>query len=129
MKNKIPTNLKEAINELDKIISEEDKEYILEHGALSVHHSLGRWIRNNWVLWENDSILKFNMIKLGFIHPDDISNHIIEEFINKELDDFINNGHLGILTKDISELQFFYNSLTEEKMRRNLKLKELQKTL
>ena len=34
----LPTNLKEAINELDKIISEEDKEYILEHGALSVHH-------------------------------------------------------------------------------------------
>ena len=92
MKNKIPTNLKEAINELDKIISEGEFmkqylqmcQYILEHGALSVHHSLGRWIRNNWVLWENDSILKFNMIKLGFIHPDDISNHIIEEFIKYE---------------------------------------------
>lgn len=84
MKNKIPTNLKEAINELNKIISKEDKEYILEHGALSVHHSLGRWIRNNWGLWENDSILKFNMVKLGFIHPDDISNYIIEEFIKYE---------------------------------------------
>ena len=53
----------------------------------------------------------------------------IGELTDKELDDFINNGHLGILTKEISELQFFYNSLTEEKMRRNLKLKELQKTL
>ena len=63
---------------------EEDKEYILEHGPLSVHHSLGRWIRNNWGLWENDSILKFNMVKLGFIHPDDISNYIIEEFIKYE---------------------------------------------
>ena len=53
----------------------------------------------------------------------------INELTDIELDDFINNGHLGILTKEISELQFFYNSLTEEKMRRNLKLKELQKTL
>lgn len=81
MKNKIPTNLKEAINELDKNVSKEDKEYLLEHGALSVHHSLGRWIRNNWGLWDEDSELKDNMIKLGFIHPDDISNYIIEEFI------------------------------------------------
>ena len=81
MKNKIPTNLKEAINEIDKIISEEDKEYLLEHGALSVHNSLGRWIRNEWKLWEDASELKCNMIKLGFIHPDDISNFIIEEFI------------------------------------------------
>lgn len=84
MKNKIPTNLKEAINELDKIISKEDKEYLLEHGALSVHHSLGRWIRNTWGLWNERSELKVNMGKLGFIHPDDISNYIIEEFIKYE---------------------------------------------
>lgn len=81
MKNKIPTNLKEAINELDKIISQEDKEYLLEHGSLSVHHSLGKWIRNNWCLCEDISELKSNMVKLGFIHPDDISNYIIEQFI------------------------------------------------
>lgn len=84
MKNKIPTNLKEAINELNKIISEEDKKYLLEHGALSVHHSLGRWIRNNWGLWGEHSELKSNMIKLGLVHPDDISNFIIEEFIKYE---------------------------------------------
>ena len=76
-----PTTLSEAINELDLLISKEDKEYLSEHGALSVHHSLGRWIRNNWKLWEDDSELKLNMVKLGYIHPDDISNYIIEQFI------------------------------------------------
>ena len=81
MKIKIPTNLKEAIEELDKELPEDSKEYILEHGALSVHHSLGRWIRNTWGLWEDHSELKYNMIKLGFIYPDDISNFIIEEYI------------------------------------------------
>lgn len=81
MKTKIPTNLKESIKELDKELPEYDKEYLLKYGALSVHHSLGRWIRNAWGLWENNSELKNNMVKLGFIHPDDISNFIIEEYI------------------------------------------------
>lgn len=80
MKIKIPTNLKEAIEELDKELPEDSKEYILEHGALSVHHSLGRWIRNTWGLWK-DSELKQNIQNLGYEHPDDISNFIIEEYI------------------------------------------------
>ena len=84
------TNLKEAINELDKIISDEDKEYLLTDNVspLLVHHSLGRWIRNNWGLWEDKSELKLNMIKLGFIHPDDMSNYIIEQFI-----EYLKNGN------------------------------------
>lgn len=78
----IPTNLKEAIQELNKSLSQEDKEYLLEHGALSVHHSLGRWIRNNWGLWnEEDNKLKVNLKKLGYEHPDDMSNYIIEQYI------------------------------------------------
>ena len=80
-KTEIPTNLREAIKNLDSLISEADKRFLVEHGALAVHHSLGRWIRNNWGLWEDHSELKFNMVKLGFIHSDDISNFIIEEYI------------------------------------------------
>ena len=63
-------------------ILDEDKDYLLEHGSLSVHHSLGRWIRNNWGLWnEEDNELKTNLKKLGYIHPDDMSNYIIEQYI------------------------------------------------
>lgn len=78
----IPTNLKEAIQELNKLLSQDDKEYLLEHGALSVHHSLGRWIRNNWELWNKENNkLKVNLEKLGYEHPDDMSNYIIEQYI------------------------------------------------
>ena len=77
----IPTNLKEAIEILDEQLFKEDKEYLLEHGALAVHHSLGRWIRNNFGLWEEDSQFKQEFSKLGYMHPDDISNYIIEEYI------------------------------------------------
>ena len=55
-------------------------EYLLENGAVSMHDSLGRWIRNEWGLW-TDSELKNELNKKGFDHPDDMSNYIIEEFI------------------------------------------------
>jgi len=78
----IPNNLQQAIQELDKLLSQNDKEYLLKNGPLSVHHSLGRWIRNNWGLWnEEDNKLKVKLKKLGFDHPDDMSNYIIELYI------------------------------------------------
>jgi len=82
MSETIPNNLKQAIEYLDKEFTKRDKEYLLENGALLVHHSLGRWIRNNWGLWnEEDNELKANLKKLGYEHPDDMSNYIIEQYI------------------------------------------------
>jgi hypothetical protein len=83
----IPKTLEEAVQQLDAMLSDDDKEYLMENGAISVHHTLGRWIRNEWGLWE-DSELKESLEKEGFSHPDDMSNHIIERFIEK-----INNEH------------------------------------
>ena len=78
----IPQNLQEAIMELDRKLNKEDKEYIVENGSLAVHHSLGRWIRNNWGLWnEEDNELKASLKKLGYSHPDDMSNYIIKQYI------------------------------------------------
>lgn len=76
----IPSNIEEAIANLDMKLTDEDKDYLLKNGALSVHNSLGMWIRNNWGLWK-DSELKQNLLKQGITHPDDMSNYIIQEFI------------------------------------------------
>ena len=76
----IPKTVDEAISTLEKILSDEDREYVLKNGAISMHDSLGRWIRNEWGLWTN-SKLKNELKKKGFEHPDDMSNYIIEEFI------------------------------------------------
>lgn len=76
----VPKTVDEAISTLAKIISKEDKQYLIENGAISMHNSLGRWIRNEWGLWTN-SELKNELTKKGFTHPDDMSNYIIEEFI------------------------------------------------
>jgi len=76
----VPKTVNEAISTLEKILSDEDKEYLLKNGAISMHSSLGRWIRNEWGLW-TDSELKNELKKKGVEHPDDMSNYIIEEFI------------------------------------------------
>lgn len=78
----VPKTVDEAISTLEKILSDEDREYLLENGAISMHDSLGRWIRNEWGLWTG-SELKDELMNLnkGLNHPDDMSNYIIEEFI------------------------------------------------
>ena len=78
----VPKTVDEAISTLVKILSDEDREYLLENGAISMHDSLGRWIRNEWGLWTG-SELKDELMKMnkGLNHPDDMSNYIIEEFI------------------------------------------------
>ena len=76
----VPKTVDEAVKTLAKIVSKEDRDYLLENGAISMHHSMGRWIRNEWGLWTG-SELKNELKKKGFEHPDDMSNYIIEEFI------------------------------------------------
>ena len=78
----IPKTVDEAISTLEKILSDEDREYLLKNGAISMHDSLGRWIRNEWGLWTGSELKDelMNMNK-GLNHPDDMSNYIIEEFI------------------------------------------------
>jgi len=78
----IPKTVDEAISTLEKILSKEDREYLLKNGAISMHDSLGRWIRNEWGLWTGSELKDelMNMNK-GLNHPDDMSNYIIEEFI------------------------------------------------
>ena len=47
----------------------------------------------------------------------------ISELNNTELDNLQLFGHIGEKTRDIAELQFFFNSVEEEIKRRNLKMK------
>ena len=57
------------------------REYLKENGSVAVHHTLGRYIRNEWGLWTG-SELKSELEKKGFTHPDDMSDYIIREYID-----------------------------------------------
>ena len=78
---KIPKNIEEAIAGLDNLISMEDREYLKENGSIAVHHTLGRYIRNEWGLWTG-SELKNELEKKGLTHPDDMSDYIIRKYID-----------------------------------------------
>ena len=50
MEIKIPKTKREAYAQLDEMLSEEDKQAIIESEDISdFHFSLGLWIRNNWI--------------------------------------------------------------------------------
>lgn len=80
----IPTTPEEAIQVLDILLSDDDKEYLRteENAAIKVHHSLGRWIRNNWGLWADETNeLKTHFINKGVTHPDDMSGKILDSYV------------------------------------------------
>lgn len=77
-----PITLEECFQVLEKDLLAQDLIDIscMSKGQLSkLHHSLGRWIRNNWKLWQNGPLtIYFNA--MGIFHADDMSGIIIESF-------------------------------------------------
>lgn len=78
----VPTTIDEAIVALMEKLSIEDQvaiTHMTEDEVGGMHHGLGRWIRNNWGLWQGGPLLD-HMKSLGFIHADDMSSSILREF-------------------------------------------------
>lgn len=86
---KVPNSVAEALHALDELLGSYEKLYILEHGAIGVHHTIGRAIRNEWGLWmiyvedTEDTPLIAELKSLGFKHPDDMSNYILEQYVER----------------------------------------------
>ena len=83
-----PKNIKEALRMMDIVISEEElKEEIRTKTEDEIggkyHHSLGRWIRNNWNLWDENSDLHQWFKKRGIFHADDMSGIIMNSYSRK----------------------------------------------
>lgn len=78
----IPQNLEECFAELKKILTREELEEFRskeEQDIISYHHSLGRWVRNNWGLWSKSRLVKY-FNEIGIKHPDDMSGIILDSF-------------------------------------------------
>lgn len=78
----VPNTLKEACEELDCILSVEAKEFIQcdEKSISSLHHSLGRYLRNEWQLWAESKLAQYMHKEHNIQHPDDISHAILVEY-------------------------------------------------
>lgn len=85
----IPTTLEESFVALDDLLGEEDKQFLLkatdgESAALELHHSLGRYLRNEWGLWQKSALAQLLKVKHGIDHPDDMSHFILVEYIRSK---------------------------------------------
>ena len=68
---KIPQSKEECFASLDKELSKEDKQYLIEDedASFDVHFSLAMWIRNNWIYQQKEEDIKGLMRQ--FVNPDD----------------------------------------------------------
>jgi len=78
--NKIPSNLEECYDILEGGQSLDTWLSMKEDDAVaSVHHWLGRNIRNDWGLWTGSKLKDF-LEKLGLTNADDMSSVILRSF-------------------------------------------------
>lgn len=101
----IPVNLEDCFKVLKIELSPADINKIMSmkmEELCRLHHSLGRWIRNNWSLWADDGFLKDYFNGIGLHHADDMSGLIIESFWHH-----LRNEPLEI-KKQVKEYQDFW---------------------
>lgn len=112
-KLKKPHNLGEAAKALDYIITPEDKErfegWSEEKFVCYLHHLLGRWIRNNWGLWNEDNKLHKWFKALGIWHADDMSGIILTTYYRKT-----HNMHME-LGEQIKHYKKYWAEQSQEK--------------
>lgn len=80
--NNIPSDLSEALDWLEEHVPE-DEQRDIANGDLSAsrgHFRIGRWMRNNWGLWQKNSELYDYFVDLGIRHPDDMTGIILDAF-------------------------------------------------
>ena len=88
----LPKTKEECFAILDEMLTEEDKQSIVEmEDTIDLHFGLGMWIRNNWIYPQEqedvEKLLKqFDDSGNGnedmplFIHPDDYSSTILDAY-------------------------------------------------
>ena len=81
---KIPHTKNEAFAQLDAMLSEEDKNAIMNGDPFEFHFSLGMWIRNNWIYEQEEEdvkrLAKAFRTEMLFFEADNLSEKIIEYY-------------------------------------------------
>jgi len=80
----IPNTLDDAIIEVLLGLSSENIADIKTNklDSVSMHHVLGRWLRNNWGLWSGSN-LRTHFFDMGVHHADDMTDIILSNVVCK----------------------------------------------
>ena len=91
----IPISLEDCFIQLDKLLSDEDKQTIKQLAdnkeTIRYHHDVGMWLRNNWGLWGGSRLQKY-MLDKKINHPDKMSAIILEfyyDWLNGKNDEWM----------------------------------------
>lgn len=86
----IPKTKEECFTILDEMLTEEDKQSIVEmEDTIDMHFGLGMWIRNNWIYPQSQEDVEKLLRQFDdeadddmplFIHPDDYSSMILDAY-------------------------------------------------
>lgn len=80
----IPKTKKECFAQLDEMLSEEDKQAVVESDVFELHFTLGLWIRNNWLYPQSEEgtekLLKDFGEDFVSFDADDCSSIILEAY-------------------------------------------------
>jgi len=81
---KIPKTKRETYAQLDEMLSEEDKNAIMNGDPFEFHFTLGMWIRNNWIYEQEEEDVK-HLAELFskdpvFLFADELSSDIIKDY-------------------------------------------------
>jgi len=82
-----PTTLQEAVAVLERMMTKDEKKLLQtakdkKRAASTLHHTLGRHIRNEWCLWHASDLALHLKEVYGIEHPDDMSHAIIMAYCN-----------------------------------------------
>lgn len=80
-----PKTLDEAVLALNKMLCSDAKTFLKEGGeqaASTLHHTLGRYLRNKWSLWGESELAHHMKNMHGVNHPDDMSHAILTAYCN-----------------------------------------------
>ena len=78
--DKVPSSVSESLEMFIETLTDEEKKALreIEEEHISLfHHTWGEEIRNNWSMWEKDTLLVNSFKILGITHPDDMSGIIL----------------------------------------------------
>lgn len=79
---KVPTTLNECFEALTELLNDGERDQLMmcpDRDVIQYHHGLGRFIRNEWGLWQGGPLSK-HLMSIGLRHPDDMSTIIVEAY-------------------------------------------------
>lgn len=81
--DRVPSNLEEALILLKEALDPKDISEIKKLQSSELHFSLGMFLRNEWGLWDENSIINTWFTNIyGVNHADDVSGIILECLLN-----------------------------------------------